>query len=239
MAEPSSWRPVPSDSDGPPRPPTFVQIRPPASPGGAGRRLGLLGLGLALVSALGWAGWRATGAEDAPVPTPAAPALAEAPAARQVVPDDLYDRLARRAVDTAAAEPVWSREWLIDRVSPFDLAVADRAPAAAPPADGADTAGDGSFEISVRLGKGETIGGALQKQGFATDSITEVVSVLARKVRLTRLPVGLGMTVQARPPGEEGGKPVLQALTLHPEGRGEIRVERGGDGNYVVERSSR
>lgn len=236
MAEPSSWRPVPSESDGPPRPPTFVQIRPPAAPGATGRKLGLLGVGLALVSALGWAGWRATGAGDAPVPTPAAPALADASAPPPRVPADLYDRLAHRAVDTAAAEPVWSRESLIDRVSPFDPSVADRAPSAAPPADATR---DGPFAISVRLAKGETIGGALQKQGFAPDAITEVVSVLGRQVRLTRLPVGLGMTVQVQPPADGAGKPILQALTLHPEGRGEIKVERGGDGNYVVERSSR
>lgn len=235
MAEPSSWRPVPSESDGPPRPPTFVQIRPPAAPGGAGRKLGLLGVGLALVSALGWAGWRATGAGDAPVPPPAAPALADAPAPPRV-PADLYDRLAHRAVDTAAAEPVWSRESLIDRVSPFDPSAADRAPSAAPPADATR---DGPFAISVRLAKGETIGGALQKQGFAPDAITEVVSVLGRQIRLTRLPVGLDMTVQVQPPADGAGKPILQALTLHPEGRGEIKVERGGDGNYVVERSSR
>lgn len=55
-------------------------------------------------------------------------------------------------------------------------------------------------------------------------------------MKLKRLPVGLDMTVQIRPPGEEGAQPILQALILHPEGRREIKVERDDAGNYAVER---
>jgi hypothetical protein len=44
------------------------------------------------------------------------------------------------------------------------------------------------------------------------------------------------MTVQIRPSGEDGAKPILQALTLHPDGGREIRVKRDGDGDYAVER---
>jgi hypothetical protein len=241
MAEPSSWRPDPAGSDGPPRPPTFVQIRPPAAPGSASLRLGMLGAGLALVSALGWAGWRAVGEREAPALTEAAPAMVATAAPRQVVPADLYDELARRVVDTAVAAPAWSRESPIDRLAPFDPSVSHGPPTATPPAattpaGKADAGPAGSFEVAVQLAKGETIGGALQKQGFATDAIAEIVSVLARHVRLTRLPIGLGMTVQIRPPTDEGGKPILQALTLHPEGRGEIRVGRDDAGNYAMER---
>ena len=43
------------------------------------------------------------------------------------------------------------------------------------------------------------------------------------------------MTLQIRPPDQEGARPILQALTLHPEGRHEITVERDDAGQYVVE----
>ena len=42
------------------------------------------------------------------------------------------------------------------------------------------------------------------------------------------------MTVQVRPSGTEDARPILQALTLQPEGRREITVERDDDGQYVV-----
>lgn len=229
------------DSDGPPRPPTFVQIRPPAAPVSAGRKLGILGVGLALVVAVGWAAYRWTDKPPAaPAVTAAAPPapVTEAPAP-QPAPEDLYGELARRAVDAAVAEPPWGRESLMERVSPFDPSVAARMPASAPPADTGSAANAGSFEMAVQLGKGETIGSALKKRGFAADTIADVISALAPHVSLKRLPAGLDMTVEVRPSGEEGAKPILQALTLHPEGRREIKVERNGDGNYAVERQRR
>lgn len=230
------------DSDGPPRPPTFVQIRPPAAVGGAGRKLGILGVGLALAATVGWAAYRWT---DRPVAAPAviaaaappatAPPVTAAPAsALRQVPEDLYDELAGRAVDAAVAEPPWNRESLMDRVSPFDPSLAARLPSGAPPADTGDDTPAGSQEISVQLGKGETIGSALKKRGFPADAIAEVISALSPHVSLKRLPAGLDMTVEVRS-GEEGAQPILQALTLHPEGGREIKVERDGRGNYAVE----
>lgn len=227
-------------SDGPPRPPTFVQIRPPAAPGRAGRRLGILGVGLALVMAVGWAAYRMTDKPAAIEVTEASPPVKDAPAPPQA-PADLYGELARRAVDAAVAEPAWDRESLMDRMSPFDPSVAARVPSGAPPADTGQTktghATDAaSFEIAVQLGKGETIGSALKKRGISADTIADVISALGPHVKLKRLPVGLDMTVQIRPPGEEGAQPILQALILHPEGRREIKVERDDAGNYAVER---
>ncbi len=224
-------------SDGPPRPPTFVQIRPPAAPASARRKLGILGLGLALVVAVGWAAYRVADqpAATATAVTQAAPAVTAAPAPQQA-PVDLYAELARQAVDAAVSEPPWSRESLMDRVSPFDPSVTARAPSDAPPADSGNATEAGSFEIAVQLGKGETIGSALKKRGISADTIADVISALAPHVKLKRLPVGLDMTVQIRPPAEEGTQPILQALTLHPEGRREIKVERNGAGNYAVER---
>ena len=124
---------------------------------------------------------------------------------------------------------------LLDRLSPFDPSVSDRRLSSTPPAETANATQAGSLELSVRLGKGDTIGSALQKLGFASDAIADVISALAPHVRLKRLPTGLGMTVQIRPSGEDGAKPILQALTLHPDGRREIKVERDDDGDYAVE----
>jgi hypothetical protein len=91
----------------------------------------------------------------------------------------------------------------------------------------------------VRLGKGEAIGSALQKLGFEAEAIADAVSALAPHVKLKRLPIGLGMTLQIQPSEKEGDKPILQALTLQPEGRREITVERDDDGQYVVELPNR
>jgi hypothetical protein len=234
MADAFSSRPESWESDGPPRPPTFVQIRPPAAPGSARRKVGVVGIGLALVTALGWGVYRVTDERDAPVVAQAAPVLTDTPTPQQEFVG-LYDELARREIDTAISTPAWSRESLMDRVSPFDPSVSDRMPSRTPPAETANATRAASFEVSVRLGKGDTIGSALQKLGLASDAIANVVSALAPHVRLKRLPTGLGMTVQIRPAGEDGAKPILQALTLYPDGRRAIKVERDGDGDYAVE----
>ena len=239
MTDAFPQRPDSSDPDGPSRPPTFVQIRPPAMPRRTWRRLGVLGVGLALVIAVGWTFHRAADKRDAPAVAQAVPATAGAAPLTHVVPVDLDAELERRVIDTAASAPVWTRESLIDRVAPFDASASERIPPAkppdAPPAEAASPPRDGPREISVRLAKGETIGSALQKLGLASDAIAEVVSVLASHVSLKRLPAGLGMTVHLWPSGNGGAKPVLQTLTLHPDGRQAITLERDAKGNYAVE----
>lgn len=232
MTDAFSSRPESWNSDGPPRPPTFVQIRPPA--GRARWKVGVLVIGLGLVMALGWSVYRVTEERNAPKVAQAA-AVSTDIASPQPAFVDLYDELARRAIDTAISTPAWSRESPMDRVSPFDPSVSPQMPSSSPPAETANTTQAGAFEISVRLGKGDTIGSVLQKLGFASDAIASVVSALAPHVRLKRLPTGLGMTVQIRPAGEDGAKPILQALTLRPDDRREIKVERDGDGEYAVE----
>jgi len=218
-----------------PRPPTFVQIRAPAGPGIARRMLFIVGVGIALVAAVGWAAYRLTVDPVAPVVTQAAPVVTETPSP-QAVPADLDSELAGLTIDTAVSAPVWAREGLMDRISPFDASAPDRqALSGAPPADTRDAPQAGQYEVSVRLGKGDTIGSALQKLGFETEAIADAVSALAPHVRLKRLPIGLGMTLQIRPSEKEGARPILQALTLQPEGRREITVERDDEGQYVVE----
>jgi hypothetical protein len=243
MTDAFPQRPDSSDSDGPPHPPTFVQIRPPAAPIRVWLKLGVLCVGLTLVMALGWVFHRVADKRDASVVTQAAPTMTGNAPTTQAVPVDLYAELERRTIDAAASAPVWARESLMDRVSPFDPSASDRMPSSTPPdtppADTASVTPEGPREVSVRLAKGETIGSALQKLGLASDAIADVISALAAHVSLKRLPTGLGMTVQIRPAGEAGTKPILEMLTLHPEGRRAITLERDAKGNYAVEQRRR
>jgi hypothetical protein len=230
-------RPESFPVDEPKRAPTFVQIRPPARPGTAYRTAGIVGVGIAVATALGWAAYRpAVHPASAPAAMQAAPSATGTP--QQLVPANLEAELAELTVETAVSEPPWRRQSLMDRLVPFETPVPDHhAPAAA---DTRPAAQPNSYEVSVRLDKGDTIGSALQKFGFDAESIADAISVLARHVRLKRLPIGLDMTLQVRPPEAEGARPVLQALTLQPEGRRrEITVERDDQGQYVVELPAR
>jgi hypothetical protein len=239
MDDPSSSRFASLDSDGAQRPPTFVQIRPPARPGAARLKLGIVGVALAFAAVLCWSAYRLSGEQVEPLVAQRALLPTEAPSPRQE-PVDLYPEFARRATDEAMATPVWSRESLMDRVTPFDPLVPGRSmPSEAPSADTRPEGEAGSYEVTARLGKGETIGGALQKRGFAANTIAEVVSALARHVSLKRLPIGLDMVLQIRPAENDGARPILQALTLQPEGRREITVERDDGGNYLVTQRDR
>ena len=221
------------------RPPTFVQIREPVGPGIARRMLVIGGVALALAAAFGWAAWHLTADRGAPVAMEAAPAVTE-PRSPQPDPARLESELARIAIDAAASEPRWTRESLMDKVLPFDASVPARPVLGeAQPARAHDAPPAGSYEVSVRLGKGDTIGSALQRLGLEAEAIADAVSALAPHVRLKRLPIGLGITLQIRPPDKEGARPILQALTLQPDGRREITVERDDEGQYVVELPNR
>jgi hypothetical protein len=222
-----------------PRPPTFVQIRTPAGPGIVRRMLFIVGAGIALVAACGWAIHRLTVDQAASVVMQPAPAVTET-RVPQPAPADLDSELARLTIDAAVSAPAWTRESLIDRISPFDASVpARQMHSDAPPADPRNATQAGSYEVSVRLGKGDSIGSALQKLGFEAEAVADAVSALAPHVRLKRLPIGLAMTLEIRPPDKEGARPILQALTLQPEGRREITVERDDGGQYVVEMPNR
>jgi len=155
-----------------------------------------VGVGIALMAALGWAAYRLTINQAGPLVDQAAPTVTETLSA-QPVPADLNSELARLTIDAAVSAPVWSRESLIDWISPFDASVPDRQVlSGAPPADARNVTQADSYEVSVRLGKGDTIGGALQKLGFEAEAIVDAVSALAPHVRLKRLQIGLGMTLQ-------------------------------------------
>jgi len=218
------------------RPPTFVQIRPPATPASAWRKFGVASAGVALVVGIGWVFHRVTDKQDAPALSQVVPTTRSAAPPAQPVAVDLYAELERRAIDTAASAPAWTRESLMDRVSPFvpSISAAD-----APPAEAPDAAQNGPREVSVRLGKGETIASALQKLGLASETVAGVISALTAHVSLKRLPSGLGMTVQIRPAGAAGAKPILEILTLHLKGHQSITVERDAKGKYAVDQRGR
>jgi hypothetical protein len=221
------------------RPPTFVQIREPAGPAIGRRMLFIGGVAIALAAAFGWAAWHPTGDQVAPVAMQAAPAVT-GPLSPQPDPAKLESELARLTIDAAASEPLWTRESLMDGILPFDAsAPARQVLGDAQPADARPATQAGSYEVSVRLGKGDTIASALQGLGVEAEAIADAVSALAPHVRLKRLPIGLGMTLQILPPDKEGARPILQALTLQPEGRREITVERDDGGQYVVESPNR
>ena len=78
MADPLSCRSESFNFDEPPRTPTFVQIRAPAAAGSARRMLGVVGVGIALVTALGWAAYRLTAVKQvAPIVAQATPTVTQ------------------------------------------------------------------------------------------------------------------------------------------------------------------
>ncbi len=228
----------PLDSDAAPRPPTFVQIRPPARPGLVRRALLLAGGGITLIAALGWIAHRTL--FDQPV----VPVAAQAPPATiasqpSPVPARVDTARAAPVIGADIAMPLWSEETLMDRIVPFDVSARGRpTDPGAPPADAEPANPADASQVSLRLAKGDTIGSALQKLGFETAAIADAISALAPHVKLKSLPVGLALTLQVRRSANDDNKPVLQALTLQPEGR-PITVERTDDGQYVVEKSRR
>ena len=237
MADESHRRTHSSDLGGPQRPPTFVQIHPPARQTNTRWSFGILAGALALVTALAWVGYGVTGKLEAPVGPQETQAITNTPAPQQasLQPDD---KLARGVIDFAVSRPAWTREPPMDWLSPFDPSVSDRPPPPVPPPDTVPSPQGAPTEISLRLGKGDTIGSALQKLGIASDTIAAVSSALAAHISLKSLPTGLVITVLIGL-SEDGTKPLLQALTLHPEGRRTIKVERNGKGNYAVQQRSR
>jgi hypothetical protein len=234
-----------SNPDESPRPPTFVQIHPPARPGMAYRMLGAVGAGIAVVAGMGWGAYRMA-ADQAVAPVAAQIAMQDASSVIEALPPqpapaDLESELAKLTIDAAVSAPAWHRQSLMESMSPFDASAPDRqaSSGASPPADAHDATQAGSYEVSVRLDKGDTIGGALQKLGFEAEAIADAVAALKPHVRLKRLPVGQGLTLQIRPPETENDKPILQALTLQPEGHRTVKAVRDEQGEYVVEVTGR
>lgn len=90
-------------------------------------------------------------------------------------------------------------------------------------------------ETMVRLAKGDTVARVLQKLGVASGDIGNTIAALAERVRLKSLPIGQALIVKMGPADDADAAPVLLALTIRPEPRREITLERDGEGGYSVE----
>ena len=233
-AEPaqSAWRETATQ-------PTFVQLRDPASVGRVWRKLGVGLGGLALVAVLGWAAVRYPLQHSAPVGI-------EAPSSRLADALDMYPESGTpmpeaaaptQSDDSEAASSGWP--------SPADEAASAPGPevgpvAGVPERDNDEAPPAPSYETSVRLEKGDTFGSVLHDLGFAAEEVGNAISALASHVSMKRLPVGQAMTVKIRTSEETAankasGRPILLALTIRPEARREITIERDDDGDYSVE----
>ncbi|CAN5732850.1 hypothetical protein BH11PSE3_BH11PSE3_41430 [soil metagenome] len=114
---------------------------------------------------------------------------------------------------------------------------------AGPEPAGAAAAEDGNMELAapaavetlVRLEKGDTFGSVLQELGLAKPDVVGAIAALASHVSLNRLSIGQALTVKMQRSDGAQAQPVLQALTIRPEPRREITLERDGGGNYPVE----
>ncbi|UYN93236.1 MAG: peptidoglycan DD-metalloendopeptidase family protein [Enhydrobacter sp.] len=135
-------------------------------------------------------------------------------------------------IEAPAAEPFRAENfWPAPTVGPAEF----RAPGAPPEPVQDEPQSTDSYETVVRLGKGDTVAGLLGDLDFAREEIARAVATLADHVEMRRLPVGLSMAVQVRAPGEgEEAKPILQALTIRPEARREITLERDDKGDFAA-----
>jgi murein DD-endopeptidase MepM/ murein hydrolase activator NlpD len=91
------------------------------------------------------------------------------------------------------------------------------------------------IETLVHLAKGDTVARVLHRLGVATADVGNTIATLTEHVRLKSLPIGQALTVRLRPADVAGAKPILLALTIRPEPRREITLERDGEGDYSVE----
>ncbi|MFZ5780935.1 MAG: M23 family metallopeptidase [Pseudomonadota bacterium] len=128
-----------------------------------------------------------------------------------------------------SAEDIPAFAWRPRWMPPIDDALLDAAfdPASARPAP---------LERSVRLGKGETFGGALRDLGLAAEDIANAAEALVEHVSMKRLPVGQAMTVTLQSV-EQGSseESLLLALSIRPEPQREVTLERDAEGSFSVE----
>ncbi len=196
---------------------TLVQVRSSAAvvPGWIKRGAGYSSL--ALLAVLCWAALR----QDLPVeelppaPPPAAPVeIAAAPPPPAVPP---------------ASSPL---------LAPDTAGMPDPADIALPPIVVATAPAEGlpldSYEMTVRLEKGDTLASILRDQDIPPDEVARVIAALKPHLNLTRLQVDQDIHLEMRTLGQGDATPVLQALAIRPEARKEITLERDEDGSFSV-----
>jgi murein DD-endopeptidase MepM/ murein hydrolase activator NlpD len=206
-------------------PPTFVQIRKPTAAANNMRTVGILLGGLVLVAVLVWLAPRDPQPPSAAETADASPRMADAP-------PDMYP-------ESGTPMPAPAVLALQEAPSADDTAAAD-GPEPSPPTGAPDrepesvaAAAPPVVETSARLKKGGTVAGALHELGIAAKDISNAVAALKARVGLNRLPVGQEISVKLGP-AEDADKPLL-ALTIRPEPRREVTLERNDTGDFSVE----
>ena len=208
-----------------PRPatPTFIQIGKQAGNYNTLRTVGALLGGLALVAVLVWL------APPDPLPPSASTATAT-PETAAPSPPTANEPMAKEPTTDEPASLVL-RDTTAETSSADDSVGAEPLPAA--PTENEPQL-PSPVETSARLEKGDTVAGALHELGVADGDVSSAVAALKAHVRLNRLPVGQEITVKLGP-AEDDGKPSLVALSIRPEPKREITLERDKDGNFSVE----
>ncbi len=208
-----------------------MQLREPASTSRLWRRIGAGFCGLAVAAAAGWSVtrssiWQAADSDGEPAPVAAVALKAgdqDGPF-DAAVPEQDQEMAALLSADDIPAFS-WRPRWL----PPIDEAVIEG------PAGAVDQAPP-STQRSVRLGKGETFGSALQELGLAAQDVANAAAALVSHVSMKRLPVGQAMTVTLQPSGEGSSEDsLLLALTMRPEPQREVTLERDDEGGFSVE----
>jgi murein DD-endopeptidase MepM/ murein hydrolase activator NlpD len=206
--------------------PTFVQIRKPAAAADTIRTVGILLGGLALVAVFVWLVPR----EPQPPPpleiASASPQLADAPDATPESDTSATESATMALQEAPAPADSAAAAALPEPVPPAAMPEPEQPPAAAPASP--------VIETSARLKKGGTVAGALHELGIAAEDVTNAIAALKARVRLNRLPVGQEITVRLGP-ADDYGKAVLVALSIRPEPRREVTLERDEGGDFSVE----
>lgn len=86
----------------------------------------------------------------------------------------------------------------------------------------------------LHLGKGDTVAGVLGDLDLDRREIARALAVLAPRVSLRRLPVGQEIRVTTRAAPDADSPPTLESLTLRPEARREVLLERLDSGAFRI-----
>lgn len=213
--------------------PTFVQLRKPDAADQVRWQIGVGLAGFVIIAAIGWAVVRLSSIHTTPM-------ALEAPS-RQASAFDLYPESGTPMPEVspaawADAGPAVPSDLLSSPAEGGVSSAFELRPLTSPPGQESETTpGAPSYETSVQLEKGDTLGSALHELGFAKVDVGNAISVLASHVNLKRLPTGQEMTLTIRRPDEATAGPILQSLAIRPEAHREITIKRDEGGDYTVE----
>ncbi|MCW5747910.1 MAG: peptidoglycan DD-metalloendopeptidase family protein, partial [Alphaproteobacteria bacterium] len=91
-----------------------------------------------------------------------------------------------------------------------------------------------TYEATARLEAGDNLASLLGDLYFAPDDINAAVAALAPHLKLRRMPVGQTMTLVVETSDDIDARPVLKSLTIRPEARRQVILERRDDGTFDV-----